>query len=184
MLPQKWPLLPLLKMQKLRCNWQHSTQTRDLVLFPELSITGYTCADLFAQSYLIQQAMEATLWLAEQLPQQGFAGMAVVGLPVQADNQLFNCAAFLQDGKILALVPKRYLPNYREFYEKRWFAPASSRYSEEIILSTTKGIQHIPFGENLLISNPEGTIVVAADIAKICGHPFPPAVWQPWQGPM
>ena len=75
---------------------QLATQHTDceIVVFPELSITGYTCADLFAQSYLIQQAMEATLWLAEQLPQQGFAGMAVVGLPVQADNQLFNCAAF------------------------------------------------------------------------------------------
>ena len=156
---------------------QLATQHTDceIVVFPELSITGYTCADLFAQSYLIQQAMEATLWLAEQLPQQGFAGMAVVGLPVQADNQLFNCAAFLQDGKILALVPKRYLPNYREFYEKRWFAPAFSRYSEEIILSTTKGIQHIPFGENLLISNPEGTIVVAADICEDLWSPVPPS---------
>ena len=147
-----------------------------LMVFPELSITGYTCADLFGQSHLLQQAMQAAYWLAEQLPAEGFYGMAVVGLPVFADNQLFNCAAFLQDGKILALVPKRHLPNYREFYEKRWFAPAKDRRSDSVLLTDHKGETHtVSFGEDLLVASADRSIVIATDLCEDLWAPVPPS---------
>ena len=87
-------------------------------------LTGYTCGDLFQQPALLQSAASAL----EHLAQQGkdvFRGLTMVGLPLVVQDQLYNCAAVFQDGKILGVVPKTYLPNTREFYEGRWFAPGS-----------------------------------------------------------
>ena len=95
-----------------------------ILLFPELSITGYTCADLFHQTTLQQGAL-ASLARLTKASANRFAGLLVVGLPVLHDDQLFNCAAVLHRGRVLGLVPKSYLPNYKEYYEDRWFAPAS-----------------------------------------------------------
>lgn len=148
----------------------------EVMVFPELSITGYTCGDLFAQSRLLEQAVYHTFWLAEQLPQKGFQGLAVVGLPVLADNQLFNCAAFLQNGTIVAIVPKQHLPNYREFYEKRWFAAAKDRHSTEVTLMNHKNQQiTVPFGENILLSSPDGKLVISTDLCEDLWAPVPPS---------
>ncbi len=148
----------------------------EVMVFPELSITGYTCGDLFAQSRLLEQAVFYTFWLAEQLPQNGFLGMAVVGLPVRADNQLFNCAAFLQNGTVTAIVPKQHLPNYREFYEKRWFAAAKDRRSTEVTLINHKNQQvTVPFGENILLSSPDGKLVISTDLCEDLWAPVPPS---------
>src|SRR5437763_752120 len=83
-----------------------------------LSLTGYTCADLFHQQTLQQGARAALLHLANA-SKSIFSGLAVVGLPLALNDQLFNCAAVLHRGRILGLVPKSYLPNYKEFYEER-----------------------------------------------------------------
>ena len=92
-----------------------------VIVFPELCVTGYTCGDLFNQRALIAAAEEALLWLAENLP----AGPLIfVGAPVEVKGRLYNCAAVYNGGDIRAFIPKSHIPNYGEFYEKRHFCPA------------------------------------------------------------
>ena len=95
----------------------------DVIVTPELSLTGYTCGDLFVNRRLIDRAEEGLLQLAKMTAEYGKKGAAlVVGVPYEVDGELFNCGAFLWNGTVLALTPKVYLPNYGEFYEKRWFS--------------------------------------------------------------
>src|SRR6516225_7325468 len=93
-----------------------------VVVFPELCLTGYSCGDLFQQPGLLEGARNALARLIEESKDQ-FAGLAVVGLPWTSADQLYNVAAVFQRGRLLGLVPKSYLPTYKEFYESRWFAP-------------------------------------------------------------
>jgi len=95
-----------------------------LAVFPELGLTGYTCADLFYQPVLREAAGKAAQELAETAREAGL--LAVVGLPVEVGGRLYNCAAVLAEGRVWALVPKTYLPNTGEFYEQRWFASATT----------------------------------------------------------
>ena len=92
----------------------------EVIVFPELSLTGYTCQDLFQQSVLIDSAEAGVMTLLDFTRQLDI--VAIVGLPVVVGDLLLNCAAVIQKGQLLGLVPKTYLPNYSEFYEKRWFA--------------------------------------------------------------
>jgi NAD+ synthase (glutamine-hydrolysing) len=115
-----------------------------LALFPELSITGYSCADLFYQSLLREQARSALQTIAQASGQYRIA--AVVGLPLEAHGKLYNCAAFLSDQSVLGIVPKTYLPTTNEYYEERWFSSSRERTVESIRL----GDQDIPFGADLL----------------------------------
>ncbi len=95
----------------------------DLVVTPELSVTGYTCADLFNNRHLLETALEGLFALVQYTKKFGERGAALlVGVPIEKDNELFNCAALIQNGSLIAVVPKTYLPNYGEFYEKRWFS--------------------------------------------------------------
>lgn len=95
-----------------------------LIVFPELCLTGYSCADLFHLPGLQQAARRALSALAADTAELG--ALVVVGLPFALDGRLYNVAAVLAAGRVLGLVPKTYLPNSGEFYERRWFAPASS----------------------------------------------------------
>jgi NAD+ synthase (glutamine-hydrolysing) len=116
-----------------------------LALFPELGLTAYSCEDLFHQQALLNSALEA---LRNALQASKALNLiAVVGMPLQVDHLLFNCAVVIHRGKILGIVPKTFLPNYREFYEYRQFAPASAALSSTIDLL---GQEKIPFGERLL----------------------------------
>ncbi|MFN8441598.1 MAG: NAD(+) synthase [Caldilineaceae bacterium] len=121
-----------------------SAQQVQLAVFPELSITGYTCADLFYQESLLRHAQQALQTLAAATQSTQIA--TVVGLPFALDGRIFNCAAFLHNGRILGLLPKCYLPSSMEYYEQRWFAPAA--------LATSRGVsiegQEVPFGIDLL----------------------------------
>ena len=92
-----------------------------VLALPELCLTGYTCGDLFLQDTLLRGAEEGLATILEATKHLDL--LAAVGLPVRHQNKLYNCAAVLHRGEILALVPKTYLPNYGEFYEKRWFEP-------------------------------------------------------------
>ena len=116
-----------------------------LVLFPELGLSAYSCEDLFQQRAVLD-ACEAALGKVLDAS-RALALTAVVGMPVRADQLLFNCAVVIHRGRILGVVPKTFLPNYREFYEARQFAPASSARSDEIDLAGRRGI---PFGNRLL----------------------------------
>ncbi len=92
----------------------------EVVVTPELSVTGYTCGDLFLQSHLQNSALEALEWLIESLKDVEI--VAIVGVPIKYCSTLYNCAVAFSKGEVLAIVPKIHIPNYSEFYESRWFA--------------------------------------------------------------
>ena len=96
-----------------------------LAVFPELCLTGYTCGDLFFQQALQQAALEGLDVICKA--SQSMDLVALVGLPVLVNGKLYNCAAAVSRGQLLGLVPKTYLPNYGEFYEKRHFTPGLQR---------------------------------------------------------
>ena len=109
------------------------SQDVELLCFPELSLTAYTCQDLFKEQLLLNKAEYGLMRLLEFSRQLDV--ITVVGLPVQAGGLLLNCAAVIQNGTLLGVVPKTYLPNYNEFYEKRWFASAQDLNPTEIYLA-------------------------------------------------
>ena len=109
------------------------SQDVELLCFPELSLTAYTCQDLFKEQLLLTKAEYGLMRLLEFSRQLDV--ITVVGLPVQAGGLLLNCAAVIQNGTLLGVVPKTYLPNYNEFYEKRWFASAQDLNPTEIYLA-------------------------------------------------
>src|ERR1700694_2408311 len=118
-----------------------------LLVFPELALTGYTCADLFQQATLQKAALSALAQVARE-SETLFTGLAVVGLPLAVDDQLFNCAALLHGGRVLGVVPKSFIPNYKEFYEGRWFAAAATARSRQVVVHGAA----VPFGVDRLFS--------------------------------
>ena len=114
-----------------------------VLVFPELFLTGYTCGDLFSQQQLIGSAEQALSRLLEQTRQCGVVG--VIGLPVHTEGRLYNCAAVIRSGRILGVVPKMYIPNAREYYEKRWFSHGHNARTETINLCGGA----VPFGRLL-----------------------------------
>ncbi len=119
-----------------------------VVVFPELALCGYTCADLFFQQVLLEQVELALLRLAKI--SAGSDVVVLVGAPLAQGGTLFNCAVVINNGSILGVVPKTSLPNTRESSEGRWFASANTRTSATICVG---GVE-VPFGEDLLFANP------------------------------
>jgi NAD+ synthase (glutamine-hydrolysing) len=142
-----------------------------LVLFPELGLSAYSCEDLFHQKALLDGALDG---LQRVLKASAALNLvAVVGLPLQVDGPLFNCAVILQRGKILGVVPKTFLPNYREFYEYRQFAPAAAAHSNAINLLDQR---EIPFGEHLLFNcQEEQRLTFFVEICEDLWVPIPPS---------
>ncbi len=105
----------------------------EVMVFPELCLTGYTCQDLFREQLLLDKAEEGLLMLLDFTRKLDV--ISIVGLPVVINGLLYNCAVVIQHGTILGVVPKTYLPNYGEFYEKRWFASAQDLNPAEIYLA-------------------------------------------------
>jgi len=118
----------------------------EIVVFPELSITAYTCGDLFFQSTLLFAAEQALLKICDCTKELKI--IAIIGLPLIVGSKLFNCAAVIQQGKILGIVPKTYLCNYSEYYEKRWFVSEFERITDFVKIDG----KLIPFGADLLFS--------------------------------
>ncbi|MBQ8843847.1 MAG: NAD(+) synthase [Elusimicrobiaceae bacterium] len=139
----------------------------EVVVFPELGLTGCTCGDLFHQTLLIESAEKALKDLLKQTARLSSVG--VVGLPVQVENGLYNCAVLFQKGKILGVVPKTFLSNHGEFTEKRWFRSAEESYAEEIELAG----QYVPFGTDLLFAC-QG-VTLGAEIGADLSVPVPPS---------
>jgi NAD+ synthase (glutamine-hydrolysing) len=148
-----------------------------VVLFPELSVTGYTCADLFHQPTLLDAARHALARIAKHTT--NFPGLAVVGLPLAVDNQIFNCAAVLHRGQVLGLVPKSFLPNYKEFYERRWFASAFTARSRSVRLAG----HDVPFGTHLLFQAGDfDGLTIGIEICEDLWVPVPPSSLQALNG--
>lgn len=141
-----------------------------LVVFPELGLSTYTCDDLFHQQALLDACEQALRQMAEAT--RGRAALAIVGLPVRLDHGLYNCAAVLQGGRLLAVIPKTYLPNYGEFYEARQFQPAHHARRDTVTL----GGLTAPFGNDLLIEavNRPG-FVLHVEICEDLWVPIPPS---------
>ena len=112
---------------------QAEGQGVEVMVFPELCLTGYSCQDLFKEQLLIDKAEDALLILLDFTRKLDV--ICIVGLPVQIGSLLYNCAAVIQGGTLLGIVPKTYLPNYGEFYEKRWFASAPDLMPQDIYLA-------------------------------------------------
>jgi len=117
------------------------------IVFPELCITAYTCADLFLQHQLIEKSENAIKSLCEFSKNKDI--LIAVGSPLYSNDCLYNCAYVIFDGNLLGIVPKSYIPNYTEFYEKRWFTEGLGILSKTVNLSFAKDI---PFGTNLLFT--------------------------------
>ncbi|MGN0164913.1 MAG: NAD(+) synthase [Lachnospiraceae bacterium] len=126
----------------------------DIVVFPELAITGYTCGDLFFQNTLLTKTVEALSSVIMASRRQ--KAVIVIGAPLKIDGQLYNCACVIKAGKLLGIVPKTFIPNYNEFYEKRWFSSAVQLKQKNISASEI-GLYYIedydiPVGTDLIFN--------------------------------
>lgn len=137
----------------------------EVIVFPELCITGYTCQDLFKQTLLLEQAENSVLMLLDFTRKLDI--ISIVGVPVVVGDLLLNCAAVIQKGDLLGLVPKTYLPNYSEFYEKRWFASSQDLQPSEI-----------RFAGNKIVVTPQPTLFRTCDGAMF-GVEICEDVWAP-----
>lgn len=120
-----------------------------IAVFPELCVTGYTCQDLFEQDTLLEEAEKALNKILDYTNNLDI--ICIIGMPIKAENQLFNTAVVIQKGKILGIVPKTFIPNYGEFYERRWFASSKNANKKEIEILDQK----VPFGIDLLFKDKE-----------------------------
>lgn len=146
---------------------QADTEKVQVVCFPELSITAYTCADLFLQQQLLNDAL---LGLSDlQMLSFTVPVAIVVGLPLRIKHQLFNVAVVLQGGHVLGVVPKTHLPNQNEYYEKRWFASANDLDVSEIEINR----ELVPVGTNLIFS--DGKFSFGIEICEDLWVPIPPS---------
>lgn len=151
----------------------------EVIVFPELCITGYTCGDLFNQQALLDEAENALALIADYTTSPNLEDIIVaVGMPIRKDNQLFNCAVLLSGGKILGVVPKTHIPNYNEFYEMRYFAPYSSYIrNTEKEGKITLCNQEVIFSSNLLVecTNVRGkNFVLGTEICEDAWAPITP----------
>ena len=147
----------------------HGRGVQVLVL-PELCLPGYTCGDLFFNQTLlagVTRALGRLLAETNRIPM-----VFVVGLPLAVDGRLYNVAAVCQSGLVLGLVPKTYLPNYKEFYEERWFSSARSATADAAFLLGNE----VPFGDDLLFGLPdEPAVVLGVEICEDLWAPVPPS---------
>ncbi len=158
---------------------QAEQQAVHVLVFPELAITGYTCGDLFHQAALQNAARAAFEHLLDE-SERRFSGVFFVGLPWLVNDQLYNVAAVCQKGQLLGVVPKSYLPTYKEFYETRWFTPGMRSRVAHV---EWQGNRHTPFGTDLLFADelfPQA--VVGVEICEDLWTPIPPSCFQALAG--
>ena len=147
-----------------------ASEKAEVIVFPELCLTGYTCQDLFLWDTLIESAYRSLIRIAQH--SEGLNGIFFVGAPIRYQNKLYNCAVAICNGNILGIVPKTFLPNYSEFYEARHFAPAPP-YTDVIILPE---IGEIPFGTDLrFCCNENSKLIISAEICEDVWAPCPPS---------
>ena len=150
-------------------------QNADVIVFPEMALTGYTCQDLFFQDTLYE-GVKAGLREITACSEAHPAVTAVVGLPVRGGMRMFNCAAVISGGQVQGLVPKTYIPNYNEFYEKRWFSSAEELPEGSIDIGTLMGEEpaFVPMDAQMLFRIGGGTLV-GIEICEDLWTPLPPS---------
>lgn len=145
---------------------QASEKGVQIIAFPELSVTGYTCLDLFAQQTLLDGAEAALLQLVSNTADLDI--LTIVGVPLRTENRLINAAVVFQKGAIRGVVPKTYLPNYKEFQEQRWFTSATELRESTISI----GKEEYPMGSHLLFRS--GRLTAGIEICEDLWVPVPP----------
>lgn len=147
-----------------------SKENVSIVTTPELSITGYTCADLFHQDILIEESINGLKYILEQTKKLDI--ISILGMPLKHENQLFNVAVVINKGKILGIVPKTYRPNYNEFYEKRWFSTSLNIKNNKISLFG----EIIPFDTKIIFRDKTNSdIAFAVEICEDVWTVSPPS---------
>lgn len=149
-----------------QCIEAHNLGVKILV-FPELCVTAYTCADLFGQSILLNATEHALAEICDA--SRAWDMLLFVGAPLRCDGNLFNCAVAIEKGQFMGVVPKTFLPNYNEFYEKRWFASADQAKSSFITINN----REVPFGNEILFV--KDTLKIAVEICEDLWTPIPPS---------
>ncbi len=162
-------------IEALQSAGAHGSQ---LVVFPELAVTGYTCGDLFLQTSLQRAAEESLLEIAGATINLNL--VAVVGVPLSIEGKLYNCAAVVSGGEVLGIVPKTHLPSHGEFYETRWFTPAPE---ETVFISLNDLDYEIPFGTDMLFrcSDMPG-FILAAEVGADLWAPLSPSTFHTLAG--
>lgn len=141
-----------------------------VLLFPELCVSGYTSADLFFQDVVIKETQKGILEIADAT--QGCAPLVVIGAALSRESRIYNCAVVIQNGKILGAVPKTFLPENREYYEKRWFASGKDTTGTIRI-----GAKEVPFGTDLLFEDEKDPeIRLGVEVCEDLWAPDPPSV--------
>ena len=138
-----------------------------ILLTPELSLTGYTCGDMFLQDKLLKESLNALEEIKETTKDKDI--IVLVGIPLEIDNELYNCATVLENGKILGVIPKTFIPNYNEFYEARWFSSSKNLKRNKINLLG----EEVPVSTNLLFR--ENEICFAVEICEDLWTVNPPS---------
>ena len=146
---------------------QANNQGVEIICFPELSVTSYTCGDLFFQQLLLDEAELALINLMNFTRSMNI--IAIVGLPVSFRGGLMNCAAVLQKGKLLGLVPKTFLPNYKEFYDRRWFVSANDVAEGNVLICG----QQVLLSAHQLFKTPSCTFGI--ELCEDIWAPIPPS---------
>ena len=145
-----------------------------LLVFPEMSVTGYTCGDLFYQDVLLDAALEGLRVLSASLPMSH--PLLFVGMPLRKDDKLYNIAAVLSGNRVIGFVPKSYIPNHMEFYEKRWFSSGRNRSG-----TVRFEYEDVPFGDDLLFALPGGCLI-GVELCEDLWMPVPPSSYQAMAG--
>lgn len=141
-----------------------------ILVCPELTITSYTCADLFFQHKLLDEAKQSLKTILDET--SGLDIVAIIGMPICYNNSLYNCAVVVQSGKVLGVVPKTYIPNHGEFYEKRWFNAGIKIINKTIHLLE----QDVPFGVDLIFQDKINNLVsFGIEICEDLWVPIPPS---------
>ena len=138
-----------------------------ILLTPELSLTGYTCGDMFLQDKLLKESLNALEEIKTATKDKDI--IVLVGIPLEIDNELYNCATVLENGKILGVIPKTFIPNYNEFYEARWFSSSKNLKRNKISLLG----EEVPVSTNLLFR--ENEICFAVEICEDLWTVNPPS---------
>ena len=169
--PRVWLANPVKNAEEIiRMAGEASNNGTSVLVFPELCVTGYSCADLFAQERLLSAAEKAVAGIAEATKK--LPTLLAIGTPVRFEGRLYNCALLLKEGKLLGIVPKTYLPNAAEFYEMRWFQ-SGDKLAEPVEIEYA--------GQKALIGIRQlfklGHATVGVEICQDLWVPLPPCTW-------
>lgn len=169
------PELNVKRMLDLVCEAEFSGV--QVLCYPELGITAYTCKDLFLEMELQQAALHALYEFSQKV--STYEMIMIVGLPLMVEDKLFNVAVVLYGEKILACIPKTFIPNYKEFEETRWFAPASRLTSKEVVINK----QQVPIGTDIIVDVPDiPGLRLGVEICEDLWMPIPPSSFHALRG--